>query len=470
MNLFKTKPIETLLKETSKKGTGLKKVLGPLDLTFLGIGGIIGTGIFVLTGVTAAEHAGPALVISFILAGIACIFAGLCYAEFASSVPVSGSAYTYSYAALGEIFAWIIGWDLILEYGLAASAVAAGWSGYFQGLLSGFGIHLPTFLTSAWNPHKGTYIDLPAILIVLFITFLLSRGVKESARLNNIIVFIKLMVVLLFIAVGIWFVKPANWSPFMPFGFQGVATGAATVFFAYIGFDAVSTAAEEVRRPQRDLPLGMIVSLLICTVLYIVVSGILTGMVPYHMLDVKNPVAFAMQFVHQDWVAGFISLGAISGITTVLLVMMYGQTRIFFAMSRDGLLPKSFSSIHPKFQTPYGSTWLTGILASIIGGLVPLDVLADLVSIGTLAAFFLVSIGIIVLRKTRPDMPRAFRVPFVPVVPILSALSCLYLMIQLRAITWKAFLIWFAIGLVVYISYGRTHSNLAQAENAEQAA
>jgi APA family basic amino acid/polyamine antiporter len=470
MNLFKTKPIETLLKDTSKKGTGLKKVLGPLDLTFLGIGGIIGTGIFVLTGVTAAEHAGPALIISFILAGIACVFAGLCYAEFASSVPVSGSAYTYSYAALGEIFAWIIGWDLILEYGLAASAVAAGWSGYFQGLLSGFGIHLPTFLTSAWNPHKGTYIDLPAILIVLFITFLLSRGVKESARLNNIIVIIKLMVVLLFIAVGIWFVKPANWSPFMPFGFQGVATGAATVFFAYIGFDAVSTAAEEVRRPQRDLPIGMIASLLICTALYIIVSGILTGMVPYHMLDVKNPVAFAMQFVHQDWVAGFISLGAISGITTVLLVMMYGQTRIFFAMSRDGLLPKSFSSVHPKFQTPYGSTWFTGILASIIGGLVPLDVLADLVSIGTLAAFFLVSIGIIVLRKTRPDMPRAFRVPFVPVVPILSALSCLYLMVQLRAITWKAFLIWFAIGLVVYFSYGRTHSNLAQAENAEQAA
>ncbi|UOF89934.1 amino acid permease [Fodinisporobacter ferrooxydans] len=460
MSLFRKKSISTLLKETEKNNQSLKKVLGPLDLTFLGIGGIIGTGIFVLTGVTAAQHAGPALVISFILAGIACVFAGLCYAEFASSVPVAGSAYTYSYASLGEIIAWIIGWDLILEYGLAASAVSAGWSGYFQSLLSGFGVHIPTVISSAWNPAKGTYFDLPAIVIVLLITFLLSRGVKESTRVNNLIVFIKLIVVVLFIIVGAGYVKPSNWTPFMPFGFSGVATGAATVFFAYIGFDAVSTAAEEVKRPQRDLPIGIIASLVICTVLYIVVSGILTGIVPYSQLNVKNPVSFAMIFVHQNWVAGFISLGAICGITTVLLVMIYGQTRIFYAMSRDGLLPKAFSTVHPRFKTPYGSTWLTGIIAALVGGFVPLDVLADLVSIGTLAAFALVSIGVIVLRRTQPDLPRAFRAPGVPFTPIVSAIACVYLMIQLRAITWEAFLIWFIIGLLVYAFYGRTHSEL----------
>lgn len=309
MGLFRKKSIQTLLAESDNKGTGLKKELGAFDLTMLGIGAIIGTGIFVLTGVAAAEHAGPALVLSFILSGLACVFAALCYAEFASSVPVSGSAYTYSYATFGELIAWILGWDLILEYGVAASAVAAGWSGYFQGLLAGFGIHFPTALTSAYDAEKGTLIDLPAILIVLVMTLLLTQGAKKSARFNTIMVIIKVAVVLLFIGVGVWYVKPENWTPFMPFGFSGVATGAATVFFAYIGFDAVSTAAEEVKNPKRNMPIGIISSLAVCTVLYIIVSAILTGIVPYTDLGVKNPVAFALNYIGQDWVAGFISLG-----------------------------------------------------------------------------------------------------------------------------------------------------------------
>ncbi|MGB3567380.1 MAG: amino acid permease, partial [Priestia megaterium] len=376
MSLFRKKSIQTLISETNSKGVKLKKDLGAFDLTMLGIGAIIGTGIFVLTGVAAAEHAGPALVISFIMSGLACVFAALCYAEFASTVPVSGSAYTYSYATFGELIAWILGWDLILEYGLASSAVASGWSGYFQGLLAGFGIHFPKALTSAYNPANGTYIDIPAIMIVFLITLLLTQGVKKSSRFNAIMVIIKLAVVLLFIGVGVSYVKPENWTPFMPFGFSGVATGAATVFFAYIGFDAVATAAEEVRKPQRDMPIGIIASLAICTVLYIVVSLILTGIVPYTELNVKNPVAFALSYINQDWVAGFISLGAIVGITTVLLVMMYGQTRLFYAISRDGLLPKPFSKISEKKQTPVVNTWITCLLVSIFSGLVPLGRLA----------------------------------------------------------------------------------------------
>ena len=401
MSLFRKKSIQTLISETNSKGVKLKKDLGAFDLTMLGIGAIIGTGIFVLTGVAAAEHAGPALVISFIMSGLACVFAALCYAEFASTVPVSGSAYTYSYATFGELIAWILGWDLILEYGLASSAVASGWSGYFQGLLAGFGIHFPKALTSAYNPANGTYIDIPAIMIVFLITLLLTQGVKKSSRFNAIMVIIKLAVVLLFIGVGVSYVKPENWTPFMPFGFSGVATGAATVFFAYIGFDAVATAAEEVRKPQRDMPIGIIASLAICTVLYIVVSLILTGIVPYTELNVKNPVAFALSYINQDWVAGFISLGAIVGITTVLLVMMYGQTRLFYAISRDGLLPKPFSKISEKKQTPVVNTWITCLLVSIFSGLVPLGRLAELTNIGTLFAFMTVSIGILYLRKSK---------------------------------------------------------------------
>ncbi|MFD3449875.1 amino acid permease [Microbacteriaceae bacterium 4G12] len=460
MNLFRKKSIEALIHGANGNRSGLKKELGAFDLTMLGVGAIIGTGIFVLTGVAAAEHAGPALVISFILSGLACVFAALCYAEFASTVPVSGSAYTYSYAAFGEIIAWILGWDLILEYGVASSAVAAGWSGYFQGLLGGFGIHLPTALTSAYDPAKGTFIDLPAIAIVLIITALLTQGVKKSARFNSIMVIIKIAVVLLFIGVGVWYVKPSNWSPFMPFGFSGVATGAATVFFAYIGFDAVSTAAEEVKNPKRDMPIGIIASLGICTVLYIVVSLVLTGIVPYTKLNVKNPVAFALTYIHQDWVAGFISLGAIVGITTVLLVMLYGQSRLFYAISRDGLLPKVFSKVNKKTQTPLLNSWLVGVIVSFFAGVLPLNKLAELTNIGTLFAFIVVSIGILVLRKTQPNLKRGFQVPFVPWIPILAVLFCGYLVLQLPLLTWISFVIWLLVGLVIYFSYSRKHSVL----------
>lgn len=460
MNLFRKKAIHDLIRDAGQKDATLKKELGAFDLSMLGIGAIIGTGIFVLTGVAAAEHAGPALIISFILSGLACVFAALCYAEFASTVPVSGSAYTYSYATFGELIAWILGWDLILEYGLASSAVASGWSGYFQGLLAGFGIHFPKALTSAYDPSQGTFIDVPAILITFLITFLLTQGVKKSARFNSVVVLIKLAVVILFIAVGAWYVKPANWTPFMPFGFSGVATGAATVFFAYIGFDAVSTAAEEVKNPQRNMPIGIIASLLICTILYIVVSGILTGIVPYTHLDVKNPVAFALSYIHQDWAAGFISLGAICGITTVLLVMIYGQTRLFYAISRDGLLPKLFSKVHKEKHIPVVNSWITCVLVSIFAGLVPLGRLAELTNIGTLFAFMTVSVGILYLRKSKDAPKTGFRVPFVPWVPILAFVFCGYLALQLPSITWISFVVWLVIGLVVYFGYGRKHSTL----------
>ncbi|WP_308639680.1 amino acid permease [Paenibacillus silvisoli] len=460
MSLFRKKSISSLLSEPSGKGGGLKKALGAFDLTMLGVGAVIGTGIFVLTGVAAAKYAGPALVISFILAGLACVFTALCYAEFASSVPVSGSAYTYSYAVFGEFIAWILGWALILEYGLASSAVASGWSGYLQGLLDGFGIKLPQALSGAFNPGDGTYVDLPAMLIIFLITLVLTRGVKESARMNMVMVIIKVAVVLLFIGVGVWYVKPENWTPFMPFGFDGVAAGAATIFFAYIGFDAVSTAAEEVKQPQRDMPIGIIASLLICTALYIIVSLILTGIVPYKELDVSNPVSFALDYIGQDWVAGFISVGAITGITTVLLVLLFGQTRLFFAMSRDGLLPKALSTVNEKRQTPMVGSWVTAVLGGTFAGFVPLHRLAELTNIGTLFAFLVVSLGVIVLRKTQPDLKRGFRVPLVPLIPILGAISCAYLMLQLKAFTWVCFGIWLSIGLIIYFAYGYRHSEL----------
>ncbi|AIE59058.1 putative amino acid permease [Bacillus methanolicus MGA3] len=468
MNPFRKKSIDVLLKETDQKEVSLKKDLGAFDLTMLGVGAIIGTGIFVLTGVAAAEHAGPALVLSFILSGLACVFAALCYAEFASTVPVSGSAYTYSYATFGELIAWVLGWDLILEYGLASSAVASGWSGYFQGLLAGFGLELPKALTSAYDPAKGTFIDVPAILIVFFITFLLTQGVKKSARFNAIMVIIKVAVVLLFIGVGVWYVKPENWVPFMPFGFSGVTAGAATVFFAYIGFDAVSTAAEEVRNPQRNMPIGIIASLAICTSLYIIVSLILTGIVPYKQLAVKNPVAFALNYINQDWVAGFISVGAIAGITTVLLVMMYGQTRLFYAISRDGLLPKVFSRIDKKKQTPVINSWLTCLVVSFFAGVIPLSKLAELTNIGTLFAFMTVSVGILYLRKANISSRKGFKVPFVPWIPILAFLFCGYLTLQLPSTTWISFVSWLVIGLVIYFVYGSKHSTLNNIEIQER--
>ncbi|HBU82271.1 MAG TPA: amino acid permease [Paenibacillus sp.] len=455
-SLFRKKPIATGDNESNI----LKRVLGPLDLMTLGVGAIIGTGIFVLTGVAAATYAGPGLVLSFLLAGIICAFAALCYSEFASSVPASGSAYTYSYTAFVEVIAWILGWDLILEYGFASAAVASGWSGYFQTLLSGFGLELPHALTSAFNPEKGTYFDITAAMITLIITFLLTRGVKEAARANGIMVAIKIIVVLIFIGVGVFYVEPDNWQPFLPFGMSGVTAGAATVFFAYIGFDAVSTAAEEVKRPQRDLPIGIIASLAICTVLYIVVSLILTGIVPYHMLNVSDPVAFAFEFVQLKGLSWIVSLGAITGITTVLLVMMYGQTRLLYSMSRDGLLSPVFSKVSGKSQTPAMGTWVAGIIVALFSGFISLGHLAELTNIGTLFAFAVVSLGIIVLRKNNPELKRGFRVPLVPLIPILSAVGCMYLMTRLAALTWITFFGWLIIGLIIYFAYGRYHSHL----------
>jgi APA family basic amino acid/polyamine antiporter len=441
---------------------GLKKVLGPFDLILMGIGAIVGTGIFVLTG-TGALTAGPALTISFVIAALACGFAALCYAEFASSVPVAGSIYTYSYATMGELVAWMIGWDLMLEYGLASSAVSVGWSGYFQSLIGGFGLHLPAALSAAPGAMPGvqTWFNLPAFLIMLVLTALLSFGVRESARLNNVMVGLKIGVVLLFILVGVRHVQPVNWHPFTPFGYSGVFSAAALVFFAFIGFDAVTSAAEEVKRPARDLPIGIIGSLAVCAVLYVVVSAVMTGIVPYQkFVGIDHPVSLALQYAGENWVAGFVDLGAILGMTTVILVMTYGQTRIVFAMSRDGLLPKKLSSVHSSLGTPFFATWIVGILFGLVAAVVPLNVLTELINIGTLAAFSLISVAVIILRKTRPDLPRAFRCPAVPLVPLLAIAFCITLTVFLQATTWIAFLVWLAIGLVVYFTYARQRSLL----------
>ncbi len=461
MSIFRTKNLDTMVADARTPG-GLKKVLGPIDLILMGIGAIVGTGIFVLTG-TGAVTAGPALTLSFVIAAIACGFAALCYAEFASSVPVAGSIYTYSYVTLGEIVAWMIGWDLLLEYGLATSTVAVGWSGYFQSLLKGIGIVLPEALRAAPGaiPGVNTVFNLPAFLIMLVLTFMLSLGVRESARVNNIMVLIKTGVVLLFIFVGVSYVKPDNWQPFMPFGMGSVMSAAALVFFAFIGFDAVTSAAEEVKNPSKDLPIGIIGSLGICTILYVVVAAIMTGIVPYmNFKGVDHPVSLALQYAGQDWVAGFVDLAAILGMSTVILVMAYGQTRILYAMSRDGLLPKKLSEVHPKYGTPYFATWMVGIIFGLIAAVVPLGVLAELVNIGTLAAFSLVSLAVIILRKKRPDLHRAFRCPGVPVVPALAIIFCVALMSFLSWHTWVAFAIWLALGLVVYFGYARQRSLL----------
>ncbi|WP_307723529.1 amino acid permease [Massilia sp. Mn16-1_5] len=461
MSLFRTKNLDTMVADARTPG-GLKKVLGPTDLILMGIGAIVGTGIFVLTG-TGAVTAGPALTLSFIIAAIACGFAALCYAEFASSVPVAGSIYTYSYVTLGEIVAWMIGWDLLLEYGLATSTVAVGWSGYFQSLLEGFGMVLPEALRAAPGAKPGvdTVFNLPAFLIMMVLTWMLSLGVRESARVNNVMVLIKTGVVLLFIFVGVGYVKPDNWQPFMPFGMGSVMSAAALVFFAFIGFDAVTSAAEEVKNPSKDLPIGIIGSLGICTVLYVIVAAIMTGIVPFmNFKGVDHPVSLALKYAGQDWVAGFVDLAAILGMSTVMLVMAYGQTRILYAMSRDGLLPAKLSTVHPKYGTPYFATWMVGIIFGLIAAVVPLDVLAELVNIGTLAAFSLVSLAVIILRKKRPDLHRAFRCPGVPVVPALAIIFCLALMSFLSWHTWVAFVVWLAIGLAVYFGYARSRSKL----------
>jgi APA family basic amino acid/polyamine antiporter len=466
VSLFRTKNLDTMVADAQARG-GLKKVLGPADLIMMGIGAIVGTGIFVLTG-TGALTAGPALTVSFIVAAIACGFAAMCYAEFASTVPVAGSIYTYSYAVLGELVAWMIGWDLLLEYGLATSAVSVGWSGYFQSLLSGLGVVIPQAFTAAPGSVVGvtTYFNAPALFIMLVLTAMLSWGVRESARVNNVMVVIKITVVLLFIVVGVKHVTPANWHPFAPFGGTGIMGAAAVVFFAFIGFDAVTSAAEEVRRPERDLPIGIIGSLAICTILYVIVSAIMTGIVPFQLFKtaIDHPVSLALKHAGEDWFAGAIDLGAILGMTTVILVMAYGQTRIVYAMSRDGLLPARLSTVHPRFGTPFFATWVVGILFGLIAAFVPLGVLAELVNIGTLAAFSLVSIAVIVLRRRRPDLKRAFRCPGVPFVPALAVVFCVALMCFLSAVTWIAFLIWLVLGLVVYFGYARRRSVLHGAQ------
>ena len=458
-NIFRTMPIEKLLSQRSGAHS-LKKTLGAFELTMLGVGAIIGTGIFVLTGVAAANYAGPALILSFVLSGLACCFAALCYAELSAMLPVSGSAYTFGFVGLGEIWAWIIGWDLVLEYAIAVSAVAIGWSGYIVNLLKAVGIHLPAAFVNAPG-IEGGIVNLPAMMIIWVIAGLLVLGAKESTKLNNILVIIKIGVVLLFIALGIGHVKPENWHPFMPYGWNGVFGGAAIVFFAYIGFDAVATAAEEVKNPQKDLPMGIIGSLLICTVLYIIVSAILTGMVPY--LEFKNtaaPVAYALAKVGINWGSALVSVGAVCGISSVLLVMTFGTTRLFFALSRDGLLPKVFSEVHPKYGTPIKSTMLVGVMCSVVAGFFPIGKVAELVNIGTLAAFIIVSISVIVLRKKHPDVHRPFSCPLVPIVPILAVLFCSFLIMQLPTFTKMAFVVWLVIGLFIYFTYGKKHSVL----------
>jgi APA family basic amino acid/polyamine antiporter len=482
--LWATKSVDDL-RAHAEEDHGLKRSLSAMDLVLLGIGAIIGTGIFVLTGRAAAANAGPAVALSFIAAGIASAFAGLCYAEMASMIPVSGSAYTYSYATMGELVAWIIGWDLILEYLVAAAAVSVGWAGYVGAFIQHItGKPLPHEWTSApvvWDSAAqqfhgtGAVINLPAALIVLAVTVILVVGIRESARFNAVIVFLKLAVVLMFIAFAAPFVRPENWQPFIPentgtfgqFGVSGILQGATMVFFAYIGFDAVSTAAQETKNPQRDLPIGILVSLGVCTVLYIAVSLVLTGVVPYTQLSVPHPIAVGIAATGIGWMETVVEVGAIAGLTSVMLVMLLGQPRIFFSMASDGLFPKVATKIHPKYGTPYITTIITGIVCALAGGLLPIDILAELTSIGTLFAFVLVSLGVMILRLKRPEIPRAFRVPGGPyLVPICGALTSGLLMYTATTHTIIRLFVWLALGLVFYYFYGRKHSKLRLAHQA----
>jgi len=481
-----------MLLEEMKGENRLRRILGPVTLSSLGVGAIIGTGIFVLTGVAAHDKTGPALALSFVVSGIACVFAALCYAEFASMVPVAGSAYTYAYATLGELFAWIIGWDLILEYAVASSTVAHGWSHYFQDFLGIFGHHLPIWSRKApidFDPSSGllsltgSAFDLPAVVIAIIITIILVKGIRESATFNATMVGIKLAIVFLVIGVGAFYINPANWHPFAPFGLTGISffgktlfgqtgpageplgmlAGAATIFFAYIGFDSVSTHAEEAKNPRRDVPIGIISSLLLCTVLYILVAGVLTGMVPYNKINIDAPVSDAFAQVGLPWIQLLVSLGALTGITSVLLVMMLSQPRILLAMARDGLIPPGFfGAIHDRFRTPWKSTILTGAFVATLAALLPLRILAELVNIGTLLAFVIVCSAVLIMRVKHPEAERPFRAAFYPVTPILGILLCLMLMFSLPPENWLRLIIWLIIGLVIYFFYGRHHSVLTR--------
>lgn len=497
--LFRTKSLDAIMREAENPERQLKRALGPFDIVMLGIGAIIGSGIFATIGTAVAGDAmrpgaGPAIVLSFGLTAVACAFCGLCYAEFASLVPISGSAYTYSYATLGELVAWIIGWDLIIEYAVGNVAVAIAWAAYFHQLCEGIGWHIPAWLAvdyrsaaqaaeaalrtggqvdaslvlplEAWRAHP-TFLGIPIIFnalavgIVAVITWLLIIGVKESVRVNNVMVVVKLVILMFFVYAGAQFVKPENWSPFMPNGFSGVWVGASLIFFAYIGFDAISTAAEECKHPERDLPIGIIGSLAICTVIYIVVALVLTGMVPWQHLGVADPLAAAFAYVHSDVSAGIVAVGAVVSMTAVLLVFQYGQPRIFFAMSRDGLLPAYFSRVHPKYKTPHITTFWTGVAVAAVSAVANINEIVELTNIGTLFAFVLVCAGVIVLRVKDPGRKRAFRTPLVPLVPILGIASCIYLMMGLPEITWIRFGTWLAAGLVVYAVFGWRKSRLS---------
>ena len=496
--LFRRKNLDQIARDAEATEGRLKRTLGALDLMSLGVGAIIGTGIFAIIGTASAggaDHlgAGPAVSLSFVITAVACAFCALCYAEFAALVPISGSAYTYSYATLGELVAWIIGWDLIIEYAVGNVAVAIAWAAYFHQLLEGFGLNIPAWLSvdyrsahqasdlvaaaggsirpdlalayEAWTAHP-TLVGIPiifnslAVLIVAAVTWVLVIGIKESARANNIMVALKLVVLLFFIGVGSFYVTPENWSPFMPNGFAGVWTGASLIFFAFIGFDAISTASEECKNPGRDIPIGIIGSLVICTVVYVLIAMVLTGMEPWQQLGVADPLAEAFARRGMDWAAGIISFGAVASMAAVLLVFQLGQPRIFFSMSRDGLLPKGFSKVHPRYQTPHVTTIWTGVVVGVISAFANINEIVELTNIGTLFAFVLVCVGIIILRKTDPNRPRVFRTPFVPAVPLLGIAMCIYLMAGLPRVTWLRFGAWLAVGLVLYFLYGYRNSRL----------
>ncbi|HZR40438.1 MAG TPA: amino acid permease [Ktedonobacteraceae bacterium] len=500
MSIFRTKTIEQSIKETEESEYQLKKELSALDLILFGIGIIIGTGIFVLTGIAAATSAGPAIVISFLISGLTCGLAALCYAEFASTVPVAGSAYTFAYASLGEFLAWIIGWDLLLEVIVGVSAISVSWAKYFNTILKYIGLGLPDAITGGQKVFLGLTVNLLAPAIAIVLTVIVTLGIRQSSRFNFVVTATKLSVVIFFIILGFFFIKTANWIPFIPpsgpaphpvnastggglldeplislilgkpqaYGIQGIITGAAVIFFAYIGFDIVSTTAEETREPQKDMPIGILGSLLVCTILYIAVSLVLTGMVPYKQLNTAAPMATAFASVGLGWAAVLVSIGAVCGLTAVIMVSLLGASRVFFAMSRDHLLPPWFARTHPHFGTPYRINILIGICVVCIAAFTSIQELAELVNFGTLLAFILVSLGVIVLRRSNPNLQRAFRVPLVPLIPILSTLACLYLLLSLPILTWFRFVAWLVLGILIYFFYSRHHSRVR--ENTEQVA